>query len=417
MLESRVPTYADFDDYRYSQRVAVVVRWFLLGTFLFLHNYRPDPIELHYFINNLLALSLAGLNGFVHWRILRDRPITRRYVLALSATDLAFITIGIGISSRFDNTFFVLYYPALLGMALVVPSRRVAFAATTAVVVAYGAISLVMEPGVSLDIIEERILLVRIFCMYAVVAAGNLITRIERSRRRAAVEAERERADENLSLQRRAREAELAAQEERSRIARDMHDGIAQSIYALTLGLETCSDLAERENSPLREQLQRLVPMAKNTLLESRYYIHDLRRLLSGETDLQSMAENHVKEFEMVAGVPVELTVEGQAGQVSVTAATAFYRILQEALANVLKHAQASGVQVSVGFEDSTVRLAVQDNGVGFDPENVSSGFGLDNMTRRADDLGGTFEVEAAQGKGTRVSITLPAQEVEREDG
>lgn len=102
------------------------VRWFLIATGLFLHNYRPD-VDVTFVINNALAISLGLLNGYVHWRILKGRPVTRRYVLALSLMDLSAITAGIGVSSRFDNTFFILYYPALLGLALVFSSRRLTF--------------------------------------------------------------------------------------------------------------------------------------------------------------------------------------------------------------------------------------------------------------------------------------------------
>jgi two-component system NarL family sensor kinase len=152
--------------------------------------------------------------------------------------------------------------------------------------------------------------------------------------------------------------------------------------------------------------------MARNTLLESRYFIHGLRPLLAGETDLGSMAGNHVKEFRTVAGIPVELNVDGDAGRVSVEVATAFYRILQEALANVLKHAEASEVRVLVRFEGTSVQLAVRDDGVGFDKSAVGSGFGLGNMTQRAESLGGTFEIAGAPGQGTTVSVTLPEREV-----
>ena len=263
MSDRDLPKYAVFDDFRYSQRIAVVVRWFLLVTWFFLHNYRAEPSEPSYFINNGLAAVLSVFNGYVHWRIWRGRPVSKRYVVALSAMDLSLITIGIAVSSRFGNTFFVLYYPALLGLSVVFPSRRVAFTAVVTVAVAYAGVSfLITPPGVAIaprqvtEVVEkeEKVLLIRLAAMFAVVAAGNLITRVERDRRREAVEAERARAEENLELQKRAREAELAVQQERDRIARDIHDGIAQSIYALSLNLETCAELAERGEGALKEQ-------------------------------------------------------------------------------------------------------------------------------------------------------------------
>ena len=260
--------------------------------------------------------------------------------------DLLFITAGIFTSTGFGNNAVVLYYPALLAMALVIPSRRLSFGAVTLMAITYAFLSVRLEPGVSYADKEEKVLIIRLAAMFAVVVAANLMHRVERTRRREAVEAERARAEENLKLQRQAREAELAAQDERDRVAREIHDGIAQSIYALSLNLETCAELAKEDDGPLWGQLQKLVPVAKKTLLETRHYIQDLRPLLSGASDLKVMAKNQVREFGAVAGTPVHLTVQGQPSEVSVAVATGVYRIMQEALANVLKHAQASEVNL-----------------------------------------------------------------------
>ena len=415
-MKSRdIPNYAVFDDHRYSQRIAVFVRWFLIVIWLLLQNYRPDVGEIYFIINNGLVVTLAVVNAYLHWRIWKGRPITRPYVLGLSIMDVCVITAGIGVSSRFDNNFFILYYPALLALSLVFSSRRLSFTFVTLVAMAYIGLSLTLEPGVRFDIKEEKILVIKVATMFAVVAAGNLMTRIERMRRREAVEAERFQSERNLELQRKAQEAELAAQQERDRIAREIHDGIAQSIYGLSLNLETCADLAERVPDPLREHLQKLVPLAKKTLLETRHYIFDLKPLLSGESDLVGMADNQVKEFQTVAGTPTHLSVEGQPCDVSVAVSSGLYRVMQEALANVLKHARASKVEVALAFEPEGVRLSVQDDGDGFHPDGIRPGYGLGNMRQRAEELGGRFEMSSVPGQGTSINVTLPAQEVNRD--
>jgi signal transduction histidine kinase len=208
---------------------------------------------------------------------------------------------------------------------------------------------------------------------------------------------------------------ELAAQEERNRIARDIHDGVAQSMYALSLSLETSADLAERDRNPLREQLRKLVPLAKNTLLETRHYIYDLKPLLSGETDLRAVAENQVREFQVVAGVPTELSIKGSPHRVNVAAATGLYRILQESLANVLKHSHASKVEIELSFNERSIQMTVRDNGVGFDEDGLHLGYGLDNIRHRVKELGGSVEIQSAPGNGTTISVTLPVKEVESE--
>ena len=100
----------------------------------------------------------------------------------------------------------------------------------------------------------------------------------------------------------------------------------------------------------MKEHLQRLVPFAKKALLESRHYVHDLKPLLTGQTGIGAVAESLVKEFQMVAGTPARFATDGPPSRVSVAAGTGLYRILQEALANVLKHAHASRGQSVAGL-------------------------------------------------------------------
>ncbi len=201
---------------------------------------------------------------------------------------------------------------------------------------------------------------------------------------------------------------ELAAQEERSHIAREIHDGIAQSVYMLSLQLETCAELAAQQRPGLKERLDRLVLLSKQTLLEVRHYIFDLKPYLAGEKGVTAMIESQVREFGKVAGISATLETKGSERQVPVPVATCLYRVAQEALANAYKHAGASRVGVSLDFQPGAVRLDIQDDGQGFDAAAVEQGHGLGNMRRRAEELGGAFDLKSAPGLGTRVSISLP---------
>ena len=408
-MTTALPDYAVFDDYRYHQRIAVMVRWFVALSWVFLINYRASA-DSTLVILNCMGVALLALNGFVHWRIWQGHPITRHWVLALSVMDLSVITTGVAVTTRFGNTFFVIYYPALLGVSLAFSSRRLAFLVVTATAAAYAAISVTMDPGINLALREDKALIVRILSMYGVVAAGNLMNRIERQKRREAVEAERALARRNLELQKKAQDAELAALAERVRIAREIHDGIAQSIYMLSLNLETCADLADKQEGPLRDHLRGLVPLAKQTLLETRQYIFDLKPLLAGEKGLAAMVENQVREFRTVSGVKVDLSIQGDPRPLPVATATGLYRILQEALANVLKHAKAPRAQVTLVCAQGEVRMTVQDDGAGFDEGRITHGYGLENMPQRAQELGGRCEVSSIPGQGARVAVTLPVE-------
>lgn len=230
---------------------------------------------------------------------------------------------------------------------------------------------------------------------------SQLTRRLAQQRERA-----RQALRENVRLQR--EREELATQEERSRIAREIHDGIAQSIYMLGLNLEKAAEVASGDQK-LRERLGKLVGLAKETLLEVRHYIFDLKPLLSGEAGLSSTIKGQIREFTAVSGLPVQMEVEGDERKVSLAVGSSLYRIAQEALANVYRHAEASTIDISLAFYDDSVSLEVRDDGHGFSvDEGLASGRGLRNIRQRADELGGNVKITSAPGQGASVRVTLP---------
>ncbi|MSQ06322.1 MAG: sensor histidine kinase [Dehalococcoidia bacterium] len=252
-------------------------------------------------------------------------------------------------------------------------------------------------------------LAVRVINMAGIVAAGALITGWERPRRREAVAAERQRAAENLELERRARQAEQAAAEERSRIARDIHDGIAQSLYMLSISLEACAELAAKGERGLDQRLTSLSRLSKQALLDARHYIFDLRPLQEGRASLSQTVQRQVEEFQTVTGIPAEVVVTGSESPLPLTASMGLYRIVQESLANVYKHADASCVEVHLAFQQGEVLLQVADDGKGFVIEGEHGGHGLSNLSERARELGGRLDIASGPGQGTCVTLTLPS--------
>lgn len=417
MQNQRLPAFAIFDDYRPTVAISVVVRWLLILSWLVVGNYRGDR-DLGQLGLNLMVLVLAALNGYVTWRILRGRPITWRHALALGLTDLTAITVGLFLKGGLSNNFFVLYYPALLGFSLMLP-RRASFAVVAIVIALYTLMAFTVPPTLDFAAADEKKLIIRTVTMLGMVAAGSLITRWERTRRQEAVAAERRRAEENLELQRKAQQAELAALEERTRIAREIHDGIAQSLYMLNISLEACAELASRGQNGLQERLQSLVKVSKQALLDTRYYIFDLKPLLDGTRSVTEMVEHQVQEFRTVTSIPTSFTVSGQESPLPVASSAGLYRIVQEGLANIYKHAQASEVEVRLAFNPGEVQLEIKDNGRGFDAQPVSpqrgedkqrgaGGYGLGNMAARARELGGRLDINTAPGQGTSLHLTLP---------
>ena len=288
--------------------------------------------------------------------------------------------------------------------------RRASFTVAGVIAGLYVIMAFTVSPTLDLAQEDEKKLVVRIANMLGIVAAGALINGWERRRRREAVAAERQNAQENLELQKRAQQAELAALEERSRIAREIHDGIAQSIYMLTLNLEKAAEVASNEPG-LARRLADLVGLAKEALLEVRYYIFDLKPLLSGDVGLSATIRSQVQEFSAVSGLPVQLAVEGEERPLPLALSTSLYRIAQEALANVYRHAEASNILVRLTYGVDSVSLEVEDDGRGFEVASAGKGGrGLSSMRQRIQELGGRLDIASALGNGASLRVTLPIE-------
>ncbi|MBI5288834.1 MAG: sensor histidine kinase [Chloroflexi bacterium] len=202
----------------------------------------------------------------------------------------------------------------------------------------------------------------------------------------------------------------LAAEGERIRMAREIHDGIAQMVYMLSLSLETAIDRVGSDPDEQRQRLKDLTALAKNALWEVRQYIFDLRPLLSGEEGLAGAVQGQVKEFQAVADLPVELRVTGEPHRVPLATSAALYRIVQEGLGNIFRHARASKVDIGLTFNDGTVSLSIADDGIGITEQDPGGrvGYGMGNLRRRVEDLQGTVDVHSEPGSGTRIDVTVP---------
>lgn len=207
----------------------------------------------------------------------------------------------------------------------------------------------------------------------------------------------------------------LGAVEERNRIAREIHDSLAQGLTATTLQLESADALLD-EGSPaetLREPLHRALSLTHSNLEEARRSVLDLRAApLEGQTLSEALRtlvdgweqENSVNaDFEAInAGRPLPLRVE-----------VALYRICQEALSNVAQHAGGNTVIVRLVSTPDKVRLVVEDDGRGLDTGIVPEDrYGLTGMNERTKMLGGALEVKSNPGQGTRIEATVPLEKL-----
>ncbi len=175
----------DPDALRYAATLSVRLHWFVIAILLFELVYRPylDFGVARYAAYALLLLVLIGFNGYIHYRLLTNRPITWHWVFALYALDVFLISAVLVLSDGFSHNFlYLFYYPALAGMAVLFSSFRLNMALVTIASLVYVAISLTVGDGIVTEERDEEALLARITVMYAVVAAVNLAPRFERLR-------------------------------------------------------------------------------------------------------------------------------------------------------------------------------------------------------------------------------------------
>lgn len=203
-------------------------------------------------------------------------------------------------------------------------------------------------------------------------------------------------------------------EDERKRIARELHDDTIQSLIALGRRLELMEQSLENPIDAAK-QLYQLQQMLTRTVAEVRQFSRDLRPLLLEDLGLVAAMRQMLREMERRDEVETELTIEGdgQVEELDDELVVAVYRIAQEALNNIRKHAQASRVEVALTFDPDCVRLVVRDDGQGFPIAETTDlarrgSFGLMGIRERAKLFGGSFEVESAPGEGTRVTVYLP---------
>lgn len=203
-----------------------------------------------------------------------------------------------------------------------------------------------------------------------------------------------------------------AQEEERKRVARDIHDGPAQSVANLILQVEYCQKLLEVDPLQVNEELEVLKTIAKVNLQTIRKIIFALRPMDLDDLGLVPAVKRYLSEFERTSNLPVSFRFIGTEGRYTQAIEVAVFRIVQEALNNVIKHAQASKVEVILETQLDSISAVVRDDGVGFEVggEVGSDSFGLRGMQERTDLLEGELTVRSLPGQGTEVFVMVPVK-------
>jgi signal transduction histidine kinase len=207
----------------------------------------------------------------------------------------------------------------------------------------------------------------------------------------------------------------VGAQEaERQRIARDLHDETGQSLTAIGLGLRGLLSSLSPRNKPALDTLRRLQTLTADSLKELQRVISDLRPSHLDDLGLAAALRWYAGRLQELTPLVIRVDITGEERSLDEAVRITIFRIIQEALNNIIKHSQASHVDVSLEFKEKTARICVRDNGSGFDLDLVRftrmgrTSLGLAGMEERAALLGGTVSIQSRPGYGTEVEAVIP---------
>lgn len=219
-------------------------------------------------------------------------------------------------------------------------------------------------------------------------------------------------ADHAAALRRLAAEHESAREDDRARVSRDLHDALGQELAAVRYALSFTRQRYEVDRDGARANLAELDGLLAQVTATTQSILHDLRPRVVDDMGLATAAQWHCRAVADRAGLRVDVAVDGaeHAAAVPPERATAVFRVLQESLSNVTRHARATSVQVALTLDEAgALTLDVRDDGAGLDVD-ADAGDGLTSMRERAESLGGRLEVTSRPAvDGTQVRVTVPA--------
>jgi two-component system sensor histidine kinase DegS len=203
-----------------------------------------------------------------------------------------------------------------------------------------------------------------------------------------------------------------AQETERQRLSRQIHDGPAQALSNFILQTEIAMRLMDVDAAQAREELNNLKTSAMGTFQKVRNFIFELRPMMLDDLGLVPTVRRYADAFKEQAGLDINVTVTGTERRLEPYLEVMLFRAIQELLGNAARHSQANQVKIVLDMGEDRIRVSVDDNGKGFDPDTIqqSTNLGLKLIRERAEMLGGNFEVDSNIGRGTRISFAVPAR-------
>jgi len=204
-----------------------------------------------------------------------------------------------------------------------------------------------------------------------------------------------------------------AQEDERKRLAADLHDGIIQSLIAIWYRLQRIASTEAVESQKWHSEITDVTNVLSEQIQEVRRILYDLRPIILDNYGLIPAVEAHVYNISEKNDLPIELEVKGEKQRLASNIEVTLFRILQEALTNVIKHADATKVKVRLDIEDAAVNLSIEDNGTGIntlfaETPQLQNRLGLASIQERALMLGGVCNINSGPGKGTKINVSIP---------
>jgi len=209
-----------------------------------------------------------------------------------------------------------------------------------------------------------------------------------------------------------------AQEEERKRIARELHDETSQSLTGLVIGIRMIEESVPGDMPEIRERLHNISDLAHQTLNEVHTMAVRMRPSVLDDLGLAAALRSYVKEFSGNTHIPVDLQLMGMSERLPAELETVLYRVVQEALTNIARHSGAGNCRVSLQRRDGRIFATIADNGHGFDPEMMmmsekGRGLGLHGMKERIELVGGSLDLDSVPDQGATIQLEVPVENKE----
>ena len=385
---------------RNALRISAWVRWFAIVAWLAQLHQHVGVSHPAYGTHIFSGILLLLMSAYVYYCAETRKGVSWRWLLAQSAMDIAMLTGGLTISFGPDSNFFVMYFAALALFGAVCTSLRLSLLVATMIAGIHIALSLPVERSNDLPMLDVTGIVTNAIAMYFVVAVLSLTSsfeqfrsRLNRLRRKEAVERERELLRERVEL------------------SQTIHDTIAQSAFAIGLGLETAIELTEdskdKNRGELVGKLKAMLSLSKSTMWELRHPI-DAGAIFEGR-ELNRVLRSHASTFAAITSIPTELVQSGDEPDIPTDTRRLLFSIAHNAMTNAFRHAHAERIKILLSFGETELRMSIIDNGIGLAEGYTDSGHGFRNMRADAERMGGRLDAGPGDSyTGTTVTCVIP---------